>query len=155
MRCNTVKKILLTDYCDRRVSESDFEEIRRHTENCSSCRALEKNIQKYVISFFKDFPSQEPSEELFLRIKEALFVKEKSTEEKIRKIKSFFSWQRPVFTFTAVFTVILFFLFAFRFFEFKKEVVVNEYLAEQRDFLASLDESRTVILEQTWIDYFL
>lgn len=155
MKCDIVKKFLLTDYLDGQLSSESAQEISEHIDGCLACRKAEEDIRLNLVAPLEGLPQNKAPEGLFAKIEDSIIFQssEECTTRHIRRFKKvFYLWRTPV-AFATALTLIFFVVVIFRLPDFKREIAVNEYLFDQIEYLAYLEEG-TFIAALDWIDYF-
>lgn len=72
MKCEKIKKLILTDYADGELPESIQRKVASHLEKCASCRELEETLKEKIIMPIKETEHVDPPEEVWSRIAERI-----------------------------------------------------------------------------------
>jgi anti-sigma factor RsiW len=137
MRCECVQELILTDYMDRALNEKLTREVDAHILSCAVCREFKRVAEEKASQPFKTVRSAEVPSYIWERVKSQIIAEAAGRTDILKNI--FWSLGRitkPAVVFAAAAAVIIAVLIAR---PIAQTRAVNEYMAEQVDFMMQLD----------------
>ncbi len=112
MNCEKIQEIILTDYIDEQLTGQAQKLVEEHLLHCATCREFAAHAIKTVAEPLSYAQAQNPSPELWLRIKEEIEAKriQEHLDPSITwvdALKNMFKMPIPVFALGAVIAVVL------------------------------------------------
>ncbi|MFH1552253.1 MAG: zf-HC2 domain-containing protein [Candidatus Omnitrophota bacterium] len=140
MRCKKIQELILTDYTDREMTAFSRQRVKDHIKGCANCRVFEERLKEKIITPLQETEHVQPPEAVWLRIKEAVGEPEhiRIMERVTDFLDSLFIARKPVLVAASLLVLMLVGGFFARTY-FAERNIVNAYMAEQVDFLDSLD----------------
>ncbi len=160
MNCKSIQELLLTDYVDGEMSDSERKIIDDHLKSCQKCEEFALLAKKVGVDSFSDTERVSPSENVWQRIK----MQVSSSSEKcnifnnifsLENIKNAFALMRPRLVLASILFVVLsttlFIKVSEQNLALKQEEQVVVYLATLSEDDDSFDEDFETNIEK----YFL
>jgi len=158
MKCEHIKELLLTDYLDDQVTESQKQKIEEHLARCVVCRELAGETREFLKKPFENTQQIKAPGHLWNKIKAA--IEQQQKESLIQKawdaLSDTFAKHKPAFALSTVAVSILFLAMLVKIPEWQTARAANDYLIEQFDYIVSSDSQEDAVADGFWVDeYFL
>ena len=149
MNCKEIQELIMTDYIDGEIEEKLEKEVREHLKSCSRCQEFEGSLRKEAIEPFKKVEPVSPPEFTWSKIKRR--IEEEKTKGWLAGLgdglRAIFTIRKPAVAAATIAVVILIIAVIFTQLPFSRRNGLNEYLAEQAEFLSYLDKEETSSLD--------
>jgi len=159
MNCSHIKALILTDYLDGEAAEAVRDQIKIHLASCADCAAFERQVREKISLPLRALPQLQPPEETWQRIRDSIEAQQEnvpvpeelyapSFPDRLRDLwAGVFAVRKPAFAFAAVLSLIVVAVAVFQPIR-RQQVLVKDYLNEQRMFLASADRPYNGVLDE-------
>ena len=141
MRCKQVREMIMTDYVDGDSPEGDIAAVDAHLAACASCRAALHHLRHTLRPLLKEASRVTPPGSVWNSILTGMPAQPEagtSSEERRERTPVPARW---ISMLTPVMAVVLVFVLGLsipRVSSWRRDAVVNQYLAEQVHFLAAM-----------------
>jgi anti-sigma factor RsiW len=142
MNCKMIQELIITDYVDGEAGHDLRREVEAHLGSCSTCRQFEKAVREVAVKPFKGMPREEAPAYIWNRVKEEISLQKSPalTEKVLEALHGFASAilriPRPALAFAAAAAIIVAIVLARM---PSTNNSLDSYLAEEAEFIASLD----------------
>jgi len=143
MRCERIQDLILSDYIDGQVDESNRRLVAEHIEGCSACREFEAAVRAKAVEPFKDARKAEVPVYLWEGIRRKIAAEGRTTGVLTgvamtlrRGLEGLLRIPKPAVAFAFVAVLIIAIVIAQPYFE---KGAIDNYINDQVDFMANLD----------------
>ena len=142
MNCKKIQELIITDYLDNEVSAAVREEVRAHLASCPGCREFEQAVRRSASEPFRKMKRQEPSAEIWQRIKAALEQKQEKESRGLLagfldSLSSVFRSRKPVFALSSAIAAAIMVIFLVQA-PLYRQKMINQYLQDESQYMLSL-----------------
>ncbi|MGA2775812.1 MAG: zf-HC2 domain-containing protein [Candidatus Omnitrophota bacterium] len=111
MNCEKIKELILTDYIDNEINDEEKMRLNIHFANCQGCKEFLETVKDTVVKAFANAKKVEPSELIWLRVKEAIIAKQQQklgfVASLLEKLKFVFSIPNSILTMSTIMALVL------------------------------------------------
>ncbi|MFH1622766.1 MAG: zf-HC2 domain-containing protein [Candidatus Omnitrophota bacterium] len=157
MNCEKFRDIILTDYLDGNISMERKIEVQEHLKQCFECRELEAATRKTAVEPFNLADKVVVPESLWQNIKadieqEQYQVVGNPFAGLLGRLKNLIIFPKPAFALASATAIIIAAVIITRFNFVNQESAINDYLEEQVNSLAYLEEDGGVYSDTGYLD---
>ncbi|MFC1807124.1 hypothetical protein ACFL0T_02005 [Candidatus Omnitrophota bacterium] len=156
MRCERAKELILTDHMDKQIGSQEQEMLLAHLGECDRCREFQSSAKKTISDPFESIKEASPPDSVWLNIKKSIAQEESQQAQNpiadlLNRLRSIIILPKPVFATATVFAVLVMALVIVRL-PYRDKAVLNNYLADQAEFLNSLDNGSIDSYDENYQD---
>ena len=154
-RCERIRKFILGGYTDGELSNWRQSRVKKHLAKCKECRKFERLMLKNVISPIRGASEVTPPPQVWNNISATIFTRQQRIKTFLEDLKDrlddIFSHPKQLAFITTVIVVFLVVGVFYRPLPADQQLV-NTYIGEQEEFLASLGEDVGLVYLDTDIE---